>query len=106
MLRFRFARLPHSKLLTPVLLQSPISRSLTTGREEQLQSAVSSRDPERKDGHSGQKVKNKTMAELDEDLRMKLEGRSGDGGVAGIELENGKPVAMRRGVRENMFRLI
>lgn len=53
-----------------------------------------------------QKPKKKTMAELDEELRMKLEGRSGDGGAAGIELENGKPVAMKRSVRENMFRLI
>ena len=48
----------------------------------------------------------KTMAELDEELRMKLEGRSGEGGAAGLELEGGKPVAMKRGVRENMFRLI
>lgn len=48
----------------------------------------------------------KTMAQLDEELRMKMEGRSGDGGSAGIELEDGKPVAMKRGVRENMFRLI
>ena len=51
------------------------------------------------------KVK-KTMAQLDEELREKLEGRSGDGGAAGLELENGSPVAMKRGVRENMFRLI
>ena len=48
----------------------------------------------------------KTMAQLDEELRQKLEGRSGDGGVAGLELEDGKPVAMKRGVRDNMFRLI
>lgn len=48
----------------------------------------------------------KTMAQLDEELREKLEGRSGDGGTAGLELEGGKPVAMKRGVRENMFRLI
>lgn len=46
------------------------------------------------------------MAELDEDLRRKLEARSGDGGEAGLELEGGKPVAMKRGVKENMFRLI
>ena len=50
--------------------------------------------------------KKKTMAELDEELRLKLEGISGEGGEAGLELENGKPVAMKRGVRENMFRLI
>lgn len=46
------------------------------------------------------------MAEMDEELRLKLEGISGEGGKAGLELEDGKPVAMKRGVKENMFRLI
>ena len=50
--------------------------------------------------------KEKTITEQDEELREKLEGRSGGGGASGIELEDGKPVAMKRGVRENMFRLI
>jgi hypothetical protein len=53
-----------------------------------------------------QQSQKKTVAELDEEMRQKLECMSGEGGVAGIELENGKPVAMKRGVRENMFRLI
>lgn len=48
----------------------------------------------------------KTMAEIDEEIRMKMEGRSGEGGEAGVELEDGKPTAMKRGVRNNMFRLI
>lgn len=51
-------------------------------------------------------VKTKTMAEMDEELRLKLEGISGEGGEAGLEFEDGKPVAMKRGVKENMFRLI
>ena len=46
------------------------------------------------------------MAQADEDLRKKLEGISGGGGEAGLELENGQPVAMKRGVKNNMFRLI
>lgn len=46
------------------------------------------------------------MAEMDEELRLKLEGISGEGGEAGLELEDGKPVAMKSGVKENMFRLI
>ena len=50
--------------------------------------------------------KRKTVAEQDEELRLKLEGISGDGGAAGLELEDGKPVAMKRGVKDNMFRLI
>jgi hypothetical protein len=48
-----------------------------------------------KDGEAAKtKEPKKTIAELDEELRMKLEGRSGDGGAAGLELENGQPVAM------------
>ena len=46
------------------------------------------------------------MAELDDELRLKLEGIDREGGEAGLELEGGKPVAMKRGVKENMFRLI
>ena len=68
----------------------------------------------------------KTQAELDEEMRIKLANLSGDGGEAGIEYEDGKPVAMRRGsvfdinvgrlwaaalthsprVKQNMFRYI
>lgn len=51
-------------------------------------------------------AKKKTIAELDEELKLKLEGISGEGGAAGLEYENGTAVAMKRGVRENMFRLI
>lgn len=35
-----------------------------------------------------------------------MAGLSGDGGEAGIEYENGEPVAMKRSVRNNMFRYI
>lgn len=56
--------------------------------------------------HDDGKNKVKTMAEMDEELRLKLEGISGEGGEAGVELEDGKPVAMKRGVKENIFRLI
>jgi hypothetical protein len=48
----------------------------------------------------------KTMAELDEEMKRAMEGLAGDGGESGVELEDGKPVAMKRGVRENMFRYI
>ncbi|KAL8712940.1 MAG: hypothetical protein Q9220_002798 [cf. Caloplaca sp. 1 TL-2023] len=50
--------------------------------------------------------KKKTVAELDEEIRMKMEGRSGEGGEAGLELEDGRPAAMKRSVKNNMFRLI
>ena len=51
-------------------------------------------------------AKKKTMAELDEELMMKLEGISGEGGNAGVEYEGGKAVGLKRGVKENMFRVI
>jgi hypothetical protein len=50
--------------------------------------------------------KKKTMLELDEEMRLKLEGISGEGGNAGVEYEGGKAVGLKRGVKENMFRVI
>jgi len=50
--------------------------------------------------------KHKTMAELDEEMKQKMAGIAGDGGEAGIEFEDGKPVAMKRSVKNNMFRYI
>ncbi|ETS82640.1 hypothetical protein PFICI_04516 [Pestalotiopsis fici W106-1] len=55
---------------------------------------------------SQKSCKSKTMAELDEEMRLKMSGLSGDGGEAGIEYEDGKPVAMKRSVKNNMFRYI
>ena len=52
------------------------------------------------------KQKKKTMAQLDEEMRQAMESLAGDGGEAGAELEDGKPVAMKRSVKENMFRYI
>lgn len=51
-------------------------------------------------------TKKKTTTQLDEDMRRAMEGLAGDGGEAGLELENGKAVSMKRSVRENMFRYI
>ncbi|OIW28212.1 hypothetical protein CONLIGDRAFT_644416 [Coniochaeta ligniaria NRRL 30616] len=51
-------------------------------------------------------IKKKTMAELDEELRLKLEGISGDGGASGVEYENGKAQGLKRNVKANMFRVI
>ncbi|KAI0009620.1 hypothetical protein F4779DRAFT_617389 [Xylariaceae sp. FL0662B] len=48
----------------------------------------------------------KTMKELDEEIRLKMSGIAGDGGEAGVEYENGEPVAMKRSVKNNMFRYI
>ena len=85
----------------------PLPRSISTVSTANAKSSTDTNDNAAKDGEQVKtKEAKKTMAQLDEELRMKLEGRSGDGGTAGLELENGKPVAMKRGVRENMFRLI
>lgn len=43
---------------------------------------------------------------MDEELRLKMSGMAGEGGEAGVEYEDGEPVAMKRGVRNNMFRYI
>ncbi|KAF5874734.1 uncharacterized protein Bfra_004750 [Botrytis fragariae] len=57
------------------------------------------------DGNNGEKSekKRKTIAEMDEDLRAKMEGREG---AAGVSYEGGKPVTdgFGRGVKSNMFR--
>ena len=54
-----------------------------------------------------QPIKNKkTVADLDEELRRRMAGLSGGGGEAGVEYEDGSPVAMKRSVKNNMFRLI
>lgn len=48
----------------------------------------------------------KTSAELDQELRERLESMSGDGGGAGVEYENGRSEGLKRGVKSNMFRVI
>ncbi|KAF2856326.1 hypothetical protein T440DRAFT_463664 [Plenodomus tracheiphilus IPT5] len=52
------------------------------------------------------KAKKKTQAELDQEMLVKLQGLDGDGGSAGVEYEDGKPVSMKRSVKSNMFRYI
>lgn len=37
---------------------------------------------------------------------MKMADLAGDGGDAGLELEDGQPVSMKRSVKNNMFRYI
>ena len=59
-----------------------------------------------REGESTEKPQKKTIAELDEELRLKLEGISGDGGAAGVEYENGKAEGLKRNVKANMFRVI
>ncbi|OLN87562.1 hypothetical protein CCHL11_06160 [Colletotrichum chlorophyti] len=62
--------------------------------------------PDENSGVSAPTQKKKTVAELDEDLRLKLEAMSGEGGAAGVEYENGTAEGLKRGVKSNMFRVI
>ncbi|KAL8796157.1 MAG: hypothetical protein Q9195_001490 [Heterodermia aff. obscurata] len=86
-------------------LQSTAS-SNSSSREDSPKNPTPESLPDESKVGQEPKQKKKTMAEIDEELRLKLEGISGGGGEAGLELENGQPVAMKRSVRENMFRLI
>lgn len=74
--------------------------------KEENESSVSSDDNQESHSSTHNPKHKVSIAQADDELREKLESMSGDGGVAGIEYENGKPVAMKRSVRENMFRLI
>lgn len=80
----------------------------------QPSSSAENREPA-KGGHDGasppapqsqSQGQRKSVAQLDEELRQKMSGIAGDGGEAGVEYEDGKPVAMKRSVKNNMFRYI
>ncbi|KFY58501.1 hypothetical protein V497_04801 [Pseudogymnoascus sp. VKM F-4516 (FW-969)] len=74
-----------------ILFTTPADRNPTTPINdlESTQPAKSSA-PETPAEPVKVKVKAKTIAELDEELKLKLEGISGEGGAAGLEYENGK----------------
>lgn len=74
----------------------------TEPKQDALTDSASSETKESKQA----KTPKKTLAQLDEELKAAMEGRAGDGGLAGAELEGGKAVSMKRGVRDNMFRYI
>ncbi|KIW21405.1 hypothetical protein PV08_01985 [Exophiala spinifera] len=85
------ARLAHSTAVSSSVKQNP---------SKPAEPDKSNKPPETpKESH-------KSMAQADEEMRNIMEGLSGDGGASGAELEDGKPVAMKRSVRENMFRYI
>ena len=69
--------------------------------------AISSREAAINHGQEAMTQKpNKTQAQLDDEFRAKMEERAGDGGASGVEYEDGQPVAMKRSVKNNMFRYI
>ncbi|MCJ1307801.1 hypothetical protein MMC25_001449 [Agyrium rufum] len=46
--------------------------------------------------HQAAKSPAKTQVQLDEELRQKMSGLSGEGGESGVEYEDGQPVSMKR----------
>ncbi|KAJ5123236.1 hypothetical protein N7448_009333 [Penicillium atrosanguineum] len=85
------------------LLASKDSNSPSTEDKINTPQSESRSNPEKKPQTS---KNNRTVAQSDAELRERLEKMSGEGGAAGIEYEDGQPSAMKRGVRNNMFRLI
>ena len=80
-------------------------RSASSENQEAKSASTSQEETKSAQEHPQTKQK-KTMAQLDEEMRQAMEGTAGDGGEAGLELEDGKPVSMKRGVKDNMFRYI
>ncbi|CAF9913793.1 hypothetical protein IMSHALPRED_001446 [Imshaugia aleurites] len=97
------------RLLNPIALSAPsrlwIRPASTNSKATTSENTVSDKDNLKSAAEEVPK-KGKTQAELDEELRQKLEAMSGDGGAAGLELEDGQPVSMKRSVKNNMFRYI
>ncbi|KAK4618288.1 hypothetical protein CLAFUW4_12191 [Fulvia fulva] len=89
----------------------PFSRGLATSKD--TTSTLASKDDQdlaKKAQDAAESPKttqsHKTIAEQDRELMEKLAGHSDEGGAAGVEYEDGKPVAQKRSVKNNMFRLI
>lgn len=91
---------------TPVMRRYYTVIASTNLKQNPNQTTSSSPPATNKENTAQQQPKKKTMAELDEELRLKMEGMSGDGGSAGVEYEDGKAEGLKRGVKANMFRLI
>lgn len=81
------------------------STARLSSQRDQAKAAQKDESAKSPDGASGKKQK-KTQAQLDAELQAAMEGHAGDGGLSGAELEGGKAVSMKRGVRDNMFRYI
>lgn len=78
----------------------------TSSQNEQASRQIGSSPPSQTANEAPGGQAKKTMAELDEELRLKMEGMSGEGGSAGVEYENGRSEGLKRGVKANMFRVI
>lgn len=84
--------------------QTPDEKPQHKTDQSQNQSHNQNRDTQAQDTQS--KPNPNSVTAQDAQLREKLEQMSGGGGVAGLELEDGKANTMKRSVRNNMFRYI
>ncbi|KAK7513529.1 uncharacterized protein IWZ02DRAFT_18907 [Phyllosticta citriasiana] len=78
-----------------------LASSDTKSKPQESETAKSVKDEPQLKQNTGQ-----TQTEKDEELKRKMAGIAGDGGEAGVEYEDGQPTAMKRSVRNNMFRYI
>ena len=90
-----------SPRVLPITTKSEPQSQATTQTQSKQQDSTTTKDTTKMATH-----KKKTLAELDQELREKLEGLSGEGGGAGVEYEGGKAEGLKRGVKSNMFRVI
>lgn len=81
------------------------SKGTTPSPHEQPSKDDKSLEENAKEAQANKKT-TRTIAEADADMMRKMAGITGEGGEAGVEYEDGKPVAMKRSVKNNMFRYI
>ncbi|KAK6346065.1 hypothetical protein TWF730_010399 [Orbilia blumenaviensis] len=86
----------------PHQMQQRFNTQLSENKPTELQKA---KPGESADDKSKTSVKRLTVAEADEALRLSMRDIDG-GGECSLEMEGGKFVGLRRGVKDNMFRLI
>lgn len=102
----RLAARPSAANLAAIRRATSSSKPLSSGQTEEPAAGEKTVEQNAVKTSQGQKSTEKSLSQMDEEMRRAMEGLAGDGGEAGLELEDGKPVSMKRGVRENMFRYI
>ncbi|KAK6506299.1 hypothetical protein TWF506_011216 [Arthrobotrys conoides] len=97
---------PGYKIYGPTRTPENIQRRYNSQIPEKEPSKLQQTNPaENPDDKSKAEVKKISVAEADEALRLSMRDIDG-GGECSIEMEGGKFVGLRRGVKDNMFRLI
>ncbi|EGX46849.1 hypothetical protein AOL_s00097g275 [Orbilia oligospora ATCC 24927] len=97
---------PGHQSCVPTRISEQIQRRYKSQISENEASKPQQVNPtEKSNDKSKPEVKKLSVAEADEALRMSMRDIDG-GGECSIEMEGGKFVGLRRGVKDNMFRLI